>query len=110
MTAAGFASTGFHLKFPYAAYEGMPIPELELARARRALDRFCDSIPPAIRFQLAYVYTIERNAVVLVERRAHFQDPPGTPSTHSRRSSTTPGWGTGSLRWRDRDSTHIFFG
>lgn len=113
----------------------MPIPELELARVRRALDRFCDRVPPAMRSELAYVYTIERNSVVLVERRPHFQDPARHTEHPFAKFVYNARMGSWSLRWRDRnarwhgyegfesvphfrdvlrevedDPTHIFFG
>jgi hypothetical protein len=41
----------------------MPIPELEQARVERALDKFCDRVPVAIRPELAYEYRFRGNAV-----------------------------------------------
>ena len=82
----------------------MPIPELELARVRRALDRFCDRVPPAIRSKLTYLYTIERNAVVLVERRPHFRDPARHTEHQFAKFVYNARTGSWSLRWRDRNS------
>ena len=80
----------------------MPIPELERARVERALDKFCERVPEAIRSKLTYEYRFQGNAVVLWERRPHFED-------HARRtelsvakfvySPTVGGW---SLKWSDR--------
>jgi hypothetical protein len=81
----------------------MPIPELERRRVERALDKFCDRVPPAIRPELTYEYQFRGNAVVLLERRPHFQD----RKRHTEHvfakfvySPTVGGW---SLKWRDRN-------
>ena len=81
----------------------MPIPELERARVERALDRFCDRVPAAIRWELSYEYRFRGKAVVLVERRPHFQD----RSRHTEHafakfvySPTVGGW---SLKCSDRN-------
>ena len=52
----------------------MPIPELELARVKRALDRFCDRIPLHVRPELTNLYRFKGNSVVLIERRPYFRD------------------------------------
>jgi hypothetical protein len=81
----------------------MPIPELERARVERALDKFCERVPPAIRKELSYEYRFRGNEVVLIERRPDFQD----PTRHTEHpfakfvySPTIGGW---SLKWRDRN-------
>jgi hypothetical protein len=81
----------------------MAIPQLELARVERALYKFCDRVPPAVRVELMYEYRFRGNAVVLLERRPHFQD----RSRHTEHafakfvySPTIGGW---SLKWSDRN-------
>ena len=51
----------------------MPIPELELARVTRALDKFCDRIPMHVRADLTNLYRLEGNSVILIERRPYFR-------------------------------------
>ncbi len=54
----------------------MPIPELELARVKRALDKFCDRIPMHVRADLTNLYyRFKNNSVILIERRPYFRDP-----------------------------------
>ena len=53
----------------------MPIPELELARLKRALDKFCDRIPMPVRAELTNLYRFEGNSVILIERRPYSRDP-----------------------------------
>jgi hypothetical protein len=53
----------------------MAIPQLERARVERALDKFCDRVPPAIRNQLSYEYRFRGNQVLLIERRPEFHNP-----------------------------------
>jgi hypothetical protein len=81
----------------------MPIPELERARVERALDKFCDRVPAAIRSDLTCEYRFRGNTVVLLERRPHFRD----RARHTEHlfakfvySPTVGGW---SLRWSDRN-------
>lgn len=81
----------------------MAIPQLELTRVERALDKFCDRVPSAIRDELMYEYRFRGNVAVLLERRPHFQD----RSQHTERafakfaySPTVGGW---SLKWPDRN-------
>lgn len=81
----------------------MPIPELERRRVERALDKFCDRVPPAVRSGLTYEYRFRGNAVVLLERRPHFQDRKRHtehPFAKFVYSPTIGGW---SLKWRDRN-------
>jgi DUF3024 family protein len=81
----------------------MPIPELERRRVARALDKFCDRVPSAIRSKLTYEYRVRGNTVVLLERRPHFED----RNRHTEHmfakfvySPTIGGW---SLKWSDRN-------
>jgi hypothetical protein len=81
----------------------MPIPDLERARVGRALDKFCDRVPAAIRSELKYEYRIRGNTVVLVERRPHFRDRTRYtehPFAKFVYGPTVGGW---SLRWSDRN-------
>lgn len=39
----------------------MPIPELELARVKRALDKFCDRIPMHVRADLTNLSVLKRD-------------------------------------------------
>jgi hypothetical protein len=88
----------------------MPIPELERRRVQRALDKFCDRVPPKIRSELTYEYQFRGNAVFLAERRPHFQD----RNRHTEHvfakfvySPTVGGW---SLKWRDRNGRWHAYG
>jgi Protein of unknown function (DUF3024) len=82
----------------------MPIPELERRRVERALDAFCDRVPLRVRPELTYEYRFRGNAVMLLERRPHFQD----RTRHTEHvfakfvySPTVGGW---SLKWCDRNA------
>jgi hypothetical protein len=96
----------------------MPIPELERRRVERALDRFCDRVPPAIRQKLTYEYRFRGNAIVLFERRPHFQDRKRHTEHEFAKFVYSPTVGGWSLKWSDRngrwhaqaDRTCIFFG
>lgn len=89
----------------------MPIPELERARVERALDKFCDRVPEAMRSKLAYQYRFRGHSVVLLERRPHFQD----RNRHTEHafakfvySPTVGGW---TLKWSDRNGRwHLYEG
>jgi hypothetical protein len=89
----------------------MPIPELERRRVEKALEQFCERVPPAIRHLLTYRYHFRGTAVLLAERRPHFQD----RTRHTDHvfakfvySSSVGGW---SLRWRDRyGKWHLYEG
>ena len=72
----------------------MPIPELELARVKRALDKFCDRIPLHVRQELTNLYRFKGNSVILIERRPYFLDRV-TPSINSPNSSITNGSAAG---------------
>jgi hypothetical protein len=81
----------------------MAIPQLDRSRVERALDKFCDRVPPAIRKALSYEYKFRSNEVALIERRPHFQDPTRQtehPVAKFVYSPTVGGW---SLKWRDRN-------
>ena len=81
----------------------MAIPQLEQARVERALDKFCNRVPAAIRSGLAYEYRFRGNAVLLLERRPHFRDQTRRtehPFAKFVYSPTVGGW---SLRWSDRN-------
>jgi hypothetical protein len=89
----------------------MAIPELERRRVERALDRFCERVPPAIRSKLTYEYQFRGNAVFLAERRPHFQD--GTRHTEHvfAKFVYRPAVGGWSLRWSDRNGRwHMYEG
>lgn len=81
----------------------MAIPELERARVTRALEHFCDSVPLEVRPQLTYAYRFRGNAVVLLERRPHYQHRTRLmehPFAKFVYSQTIGGW---SLKWADRN-------
>jgi DUF3024 family protein len=52
----------------------MAIPKLERDRVERALAKFCDRVPEAIRLKLTYEYRIRGNEVILWERRPRFDN------------------------------------
>jgi hypothetical protein len=81
----------------------MPIPELERRRVERALDKFCERVPLAVRSQLTYEYRFRGNAVVLLERRPHFQDRTRTTEHLIAKFVYSPTIGGWSLKWRDRN-------
>jgi Protein of unknown function (DUF3024) len=81
----------------------MPIPELEMARVTRLLDKFSERVPPAVRPELAYVYRFERNSVVLIERRPHHRDRTRQTEHEFAKFVYSPRVGGWSLRWRDRN-------
>lgn len=81
----------------------MPTPELERRRVERALDTFCGRVPLAIRAQLTYEYRFRGNAVVLHERRPHFQDQALTTEHLFAKIVYSPTIGGWSLKWRDRN-------
>ena len=82
----------------------MPIPELELARVKRALDPFCDRIPVHIRQQLTHVYRFTGNSVVLIERRPHYLEPSRHTEQPLAKFVYNQRRGSWSLRWRDRNT------
>jgi hypothetical protein len=81
----------------------MPIPQLERARVERALDKFCDRVPAAIRAELAYEYRFRGNAVELLERRPHFRDRTRHTEHPFAKFVYSPSVGGWSLRWSDRN-------
>jgi len=81
----------------------MPIPELEVARVTRLLDKFSERVPPKIRPELAYIYRFEGNSVVLIERRPHFRDRTRHTEHEFAEFVYSPRVGGWSLRWRDRN-------
>ena len=89
----------------------MPVPEFERRRVERALDKFCDRVPPQIRVELAYEYRFRGNSVLLLERRPHFQD----STRHTERGFSkfvySPSAGGWSLKWSDRNGRwHLYDG
>jgi hypothetical protein len=80
------------------------IPDLERKRAEAILEKFCERVPPAIRSQLTYAFTIRGNAITLVERRPHFKTPEITTEHPFAKFVFDPGSHTWSLRWRDRNA------
>jgi hypothetical protein len=81
----------------------MPIPDLERRRIERALDTFCDRVPPAIRQKLRYEYRFRGNAVILLERRPHFQDRKRYTEHEFAKFVYSPTVGGWSLKWSDRN-------
>jgi hypothetical protein len=61
----------------------MPIPELELARVKRALDKFCERIPMHVRQEPTNLYRLKGNSVVLIERRPYAGTWLTTPNTRA---------------------------
>jgi hypothetical protein len=88
----------------------MAIPELERRRVERALDRFCERVPPAIRSKLTYEYQFRGNAVFLVERRPHFQDRTRHTEHAFAKFVYSPSVGGWSLRWSDRNGRWHMYG
>lgn len=82
----------------------MPIPELELARVKRELDKFCDRIPLHVRPELTNLYRFKGNAVVLIERRPSFLDPTRHTEHEFAKFVYNQRAGRWSLRWRDRNA------
>ncbi len=80
----------------------MPIPELERRRVERALDKFCERVPPEIRDQLRYEYSFSGNAVVLAELRPARRDPGAWTNLPVAKFVYSPRIGGWSLRWCDR--------
>jgi hypothetical protein len=83
---------------------GVAIPDLDLKRAQAILEKFCDRVPPAIRSQLVYAFTVRGNAITLVERRPHFKNRDVTTEHPFARFVFDPASHTWSLRWRDRNA------
>lgn len=81
----------------------MPIPELELARVKRALDKFCDRIPVHVRAELTNLYRFKGNSVILIERRPYFRDPTRHTEHEFAKFVYNQRLGGWSLRWRDRN-------
>jgi hypothetical protein len=81
----------------------MPIPELELARVQRALDKFCDRIPLHVRAELTNLYRVTGNAVILIERRPYFLDRSRHTEHQFAKFVYNQRLGAWSLRWRDRN-------
>ena len=89
----------------------MPIPETELHRAEQALAKFCDRVPPEIRPELSYYWTIERNQITLVEKRPHFQRRGEFTHQKIARFQYRASRRTWTLKWADRDGDfHIYPG
>lgn len=89
----------------------MPIPELEQARVERALAKFCDRVPPGARAELVYEYRFSGNAVVLVERRPHFQERGRYTERSFAKFVYSPTVGGWSLKWSDRHGRwHVYDG
>jgi len=81
----------------------MSIPELEMARVKRALDKFCDRIPLHVRPDLTNLYRVKGNSVVLIERRPYFRDRSQHTEHEFAKFVYSPRVGGWSLRWRDRN-------
>ncbi len=80
----------------------MPIPELERARVERALAKFCDRVPEAIRSKLTYEYRFRGNEVILLERRPRFDDRTRYTALSVARFVYSPTVGGWSLKCSDR--------
>jgi hypothetical protein len=81
----------------------MPIPELELARVKGALDKFCDRIPMHVRADLTNLYRFKGNSVILIERRPDFRDRTRHTEHEVAKFVYSQRLGAWSLRWRDRN-------
>lgn len=81
----------------------MPVPEFERRRVERALDEFCDRVPPEIRAELAYEYRFRGNSVLLLERRPHFRDSTRYTEQGFAKFVYSPSVGGWSLKWSDRN-------
>ena len=82
----------------------MAIPDLERKRAEAILEKFCERVPPAIRSQLTYAFTVRGNSITLVERRPHYKYRGVTTEHPFARFVFDPASHTWSLRWRDRNA------
>ena len=80
----------------------MAIPELERTRVERALEKFCNRVPEAIRSKLTYEYRFQGNTVVLFERRPHFEDRARHRESSVAKFVYSPTVGAWSLKWADR--------
>lgn len=80
----------------------MPIPELEQARVRGALDEFCQRIPMHVRPELTNLYRFKGNSVTLIERRPDFQDRDHHTELEFAKFVYSSKHATWSLQWRDR--------
>ncbi len=89
----------------------MPIPEMELKRAERSLSAFCERVPPEIRHQLSYHWTISRNQITLLEKRPHLFHPDEFTNMEVARFQYRVTRGTWTLKWADRNGRfHIYEG
>ena len=79
----------------------MPVPEFERRRVERALDKFCNRVPPEIRAESAYEYRFRGNSVLLLER-THFQDSTRHTEQAFAKFVHSPSVGGWSLKWSDR--------
>jgi hypothetical protein len=82
----------------------MAIPELEQERVTRALHRFCEKIPPAIRHKLTRDFRFVRSDVELVERRPHFMNKAPHVEAVVAKFRYNPRRGSWTLLWADRNS------
>jgi len=80
------------------------IPELELARVRKRLDRFCDRVPPHARNEISYHWKARGNQITLFERRPAWRGEPGEVTDLSfARFQFDPGAHVWTLKWSDRN-------
>jgi hypothetical protein len=84
----------------------MAIPELERARAERALRRVCDKVPAHIRDELEHDFRVVRSDIELFERRPHYLERDRKIEHvvakfryNARRGSWTLYWSDRNLRW-----------
>lgn len=84
----------------------MAIPELELERASRALRRYCETVPLAIRDELTKDFRVVRSDIELFERRPHYlerhrkiEHVVAKFKYNAKRGSWTLYWSDRNLRW-----------
>jgi hypothetical protein len=89
----------------------MPIPELERKRAEVELRRFCDRVPPHIRGEFSYDWTVRGNQITLLERRPAFQRPGEFTEHRFARFQFNPSSHSWTLKWSDRNGRfHVYEG
>lgn len=90
----------------------MALPDLERKRVQRALDAFCDRVPPRFHDKLAYEHRFRGNAVTIYERRPPLRGTGGEWTTCPvARFKYDPANRTWALQWADWNSRwHVYRG
>ena len=87
------------------------ISEIARLRVAKALDEFCERIPPHIRDKLSNHWSIRGNQVTLYERRPYWDDPTSCSDRPFARFVYDPGFNSWTLRCFDRNrKTHVYMG